>query len=177
MYKKRLIAYILDTFAIALGSFIASIGTMGLIGILALFMLPFFEETSLNKILIIVFNLMIIPFFIISTISTVGINYKFSKTIGYKIVGLEVKGNKWYKLFIRWFMRTGVISIFFYSYCWILMNEFDYTGSFFKLAWLTYIIYMVVDNLFVFFTKEKKTLTDSLLKIDIYNFDNKKVSK
>lgn len=176
---KRVLAYFIDTLVIIIASLIFSFGTMAVLGIVALLLLPFSYDANgeiLNTILLVVYCFFLIPFYILTIIPSIGINLTFKKTVGYKIVGLKVNSDRWFKLFMRWFLRTGIIPLFFFVYICNLMYDSNFDSySYIKICITFYVIYIVFNNIFVLFTKKKKPFIDSLLNIEV-EMDNRKLS-
>ena len=167
--KNRLSAYGMDFVYTIFISLILSIGSLTLIGIMGFFATELFSYSSsgLTSILFIILGIFIFRYMILFS---VGGKSTFSQTYGYKKNHLKVKSKNNLQLYVRWFIRTGLISLLSYIYFCLTFFSNNYQGHF---NWFIgiYIAYIAIDGIIFLLTRGKITLTDCLLDTDVIETD------
>ena len=165
--RKRVLSYVVDLFiSIVICTFL-SISSFIILAILALLLLPFVasDGDTWNPILAGVMNVILIFGALVFMLTSLGINFKFTLTLGYKLNGLLLKDTNKLRLFTWWFMRNGIIGLFILLLAYHIANDMDYNYLF--LPFFIYILYVVGDGVAFFLTKGKRTLTDIWTGVEV----------
>ena len=166
--RKRTLSYVVDLFISIVICAVLSISSFIILAILALLLLPFVasDGDTWNPILIWVMNGMLLFGALVFMLTSLGINFKFTLPLGYKLNGLLLKDTNKLRLFTWWFMRNGIIGLFILLLAYHIANDMDYNYLF--LPFFIYILYVVVDGIVFFLTKGKRrTLTDIWTGVEV----------
>ena len=165
--RKRILSYIVDVFiSIVICAFL-SISSFIIGAILALVLLPFVasDGDTWNPILSGVMNVILLFGALVFMLTSLGINFKLTLSLGYKLNSLLLKNTNKLRLFTWWFMRNGIVGLFIFLIAYHVANEIDYNYLFLPI--FIYILYVVVDGVVFFLTKGKKTFTDIWTGVEV----------
>lgn len=165
--RKRILSYVVDLIISIVTCAFLSIASFIIGAILALLLLPFVasDGDTWNPILTGVMNAMLLFGALVFMLTSLGINFKFTLTLGYKLNGLLLKNTNKLRLFTWWFMRNGIVGLFIFLLAYHIANDMDYNYLF--LPFFIYILYVVVDGIVFFLTKGKRTFTDSWTGVEV----------
>jgi len=165
--RKRILSYVVDLITSVVICTFLSISSFIILAILALLLLPFVasDGDTWNPILIWVMNGMLLFGALVFMLTSLGINFKFTLPLGYKLNGLLLKNTNKLRLFTWWFMRNGIVGLFIFLIAYHVANEIDYNYLFLPI--FIYILYVVVDGVVFFLTKGKKTFTDIWTGVEV----------
>jgi len=165
--RKRILSYIVDVFiSIVICAFL-SISSFIIGAILALVLLPFVasDGDTWNPILSGVMNVILLFGALVFMLTSLGINFKLTLSLGYKLNSLLLKNTNKLRLFTWWFMRNGIVGLFIFLIAYHVANEIDYNYLFLPI--FIYILYVVVDGVVFFLTKGKRTFTDIWTGVEV----------
>lgn len=165
--RKRILSYVLDLFiSIVICAFL-SIASFIIGAILALLLLPFVasDGDTWNPILTWVMNGMLLFGALVFMLTSLGINFKLTLTLGYKLNSLLLKNTNKLRLFIWWFIRNGIVGLIIFLIAYHIANEIDYNYLFLPI--FIYILYLLIDRVVFFLTKGKRTITDIWTGVEV----------
>lgn len=177
-FKKRLAAYMNDLMMTLGATIFLSIGSLGLMGLIAIF---FSKSENVNTVFLWMIVFFLFPVLLGAMQFTYGASFKvkqrklfsqkvdvlfdFSQTRGQKRQQLRVKGTQW-QCFLHWFLHYGIISMLVYasSLASMVVNSFNnvFTG-----ITCLYIVFLLVNGIIFYRASPSKSLIERITGTEI----------
>ncbi|WP_404427782.1 hypothetical protein LG296_07135 [Ureibacillus chungkukjangi] len=167
MKVRRIRGFVIDFLLSIAFCIILSILAFLVIAVITLLFLPFvasYGETW-NPILSAIINGLLLLGFLAFVVTSLGVNFKFTLTWGYKLNGLMLGNSGKLRLFTWWFIRNGIAGLFIFICAYHRGNNMD--SDYLLLPIALYIFYLGIDGIVFFLTNGKKTLTDIWTGIEV----------